>query len=255
MKFYVLTFCFLFLSFYAFAQQRRSSKKNIWIFLDLGNTLIDTKTNNYNPMFYMRDVHSKDMYGKFKWFDGRRYKSARDYINDLQKKNLKLGILTDVPEEWGANYPPEKPLKDLASAKILRLIDFLSGKVPADKTSWKEDEASWDFSPFGKFSGNDEDRVFKGSLFLPQRNTERKNKGSKVLFERGLVLAHKSKTSAIYIGEDLEEMQLAEDTGMIPFQIGVTSKKYFYLPPEKALWYAQNYQKGLWKNLGTQDFP
>ena len=146
-------------------------------------------------------------------------------------------------------------VKNLATAKILRLIDFLSGKVSTDKTSWKEDEEPWDFSPFGKLKGKDDNRIFEGSLFLPQKNTERKNKGSKILFERGLALANQSKTLAVYIGEDLEEMQLAEDSGMIPFQIGVTSKKYFYLPPEKALWYAQNYQKGLWRGLGKLDFP
>jgi hypothetical protein len=249
---------FVFLGLFAHAHMRRTSKKNIWVFFDLGNTIIDTKTHNYNPMFYMQELQAKDMYGNFKWKDGKEYQSAREYIQALQKKSFQLGLLTDVPEEWGLNYPPENPIKDLPSAKILRLIDFLGGKVLADKTSWKKGEAAWDFSPFGKFIGKDENRVFKGALFLPQKNIERKNKASKVLFERGLAWAaqssQKDKIIALYIGEDLEEMQLAEEAGMIPFQVGVSSTKYFYPPPEKIAWYAENYEKGRWRGLGENDF-
>jgi hypothetical protein len=32
-------------------------------------------------------------------------------------KEVKLGMLTDVPEEWGVNYPPENPIKDLMTQK------------------------------------------------------------------------------------------------------------------------------------------
>lgn len=249
---------FIFISFFAHAKLRRSSRKKIWVFFDLGNTIIDTKTHNYNPMFYMQEFKAKDMYGNLKWKDGKKYQSAREYIEALKKNSFKLGLLTDVPEEWGLNYPSENPVQDLASAKIIRLIDFLSGKVPADKTSWKEGESTWDYSPFGHFVGKNERRVFKGALFLPQNNTERKNKASKVLFERGLAWASQhskqKKFLALYIGEDLEEMQLAEEAGMIPFQVGVSSQNYFYPPPEKIRWYAETYQKGLWRGLGEKDF-
>lgn len=259
MKSFLIIFCSLFLCFLAHAYTRLSMRKNTWVFFDLGNTLIDTKTNNYNPMFWMRDHQAKDMYGKFRWQDAESYNSAREYIIDLQKKFYKLGMLTDIPEEWGINYPPENPVKDLATAKIIRLTDFLSGKVPSDKTQWKEGEEPWDYSPFGKFVGKKENRIFQGSLFLPQKNTERKNKASKVLFQRGLAYAQQSnkfgKIIALYVGEDMEELQLAEDSGMIPFQVGVTSKKYFYPPPDKIDWYTKNYQKGLWKGLGQNDFP
>jgi hypothetical protein len=259
MKSFLIISCSFFICLLAHAYNRRSLRKNTWIFFDLGNTLIDTKTHNYKPMFWMREHHAKDMYGKYKWHDDKKYTSARDYILDLKRKSFQLGMLTDIPEEWGINYPPENPVKDLATAKIVRLIDFLAGKVPSDKSSWKDGEEPWDYSPFGKFLGKNEDRIFRGSLFLPQKNTERKNKSSKVLFERGLAHARQNnkaqKIKALYIGEDMEELQLAEDSGMIPFQVGVTSKKYFYPPAEKIDWYVKNYQKGLWRGLGNQDFP
>ncbi len=86
--------------------------------------------------------------------------------------------------ENSSKYPSENPVKDLLSAKIIRLIYFLSGKVSSDKTSWK----------------------------------------------------------------------VGEEAGIIPFQIGVSSQNYVYPLPEKFRWYAETYQKGLWRGLGKKDF-
>ena len=85
-----------------------------------------------------------------------------------------------------------------------------------------------------------------------------KGEFSKEFFERGLAWASQNskqnKFIALYIVEDLEEMQLAEEAGIILFQIGVSSQNYVYPLPEKFRWYAETYQKGLWRGLGKKDF-
>ncbi len=231
-----------------------------WIYFDLGNTLVDTKTHSYNPIFYMRDVSSRNEAGELLWKDGRKYLNAKNYIDRLKRENFVLGMITDVPERWGVNYPEAGPILDYPSAKIRRLFDFLAGKVPEDNTSWKDEVAEFDFKPFGDFEGEGSETLFKGELILPQKDTERKSPnaqgigGSSILFERAVARAQEKGCKVIYQGEDVEEMKLAEGAGMIPFLVGKTSKKYFYLPPEKIEDYLESYIPGQWQGLGDNDF-
>lgn len=226
----------------------------VWVFFDLGNTIVDTQTHNYKPMFHLREVSAKNEEGLNKWIDGALYESSSDYISALRNSDYTLGLITDVPEEWGVNYPAEAPIVNYSTAKIFRLLDFLSGKVPTDNTSWMEGEPSFDYSPYGKFEGEGVDQIFVGRMILPQNNTERKNKGSTVTFERAVAAAASQGCKAIYQGEDEAEMKLAESVGMYPYLVGKTSKTHFFIPHEKLNSYVENYTEGSWQGLGENDF-
>jgi hypothetical protein len=249
-------FCFLFIYFGIQSLHADEEKKCMkpWVFFDLGNTIVDTVTNNYNPIFHMQAVSQKNEDGSYKWKDGELYPSAREYINKLQEEKTILGLLPDVPEEWGVNYPAAEPVLHYPTAKIIRLLDFLAGKVPSDNTSWKEGEPEFDYSPYGYFEGEGAEIKFYGRMFLPQNNTERKNKGSMVIFERAIAAAKEHNCKTIYLGEDTEEMKLAEKAGMYPYLVGVTSKTHFYIPKDKLDWYVENYTEGAWQGLGNNDF-
>ncbi len=238
----------------SFTSLEKEECMNVWVFFDLGNTIVDTETHNYNPIFHLQKVSAKKDDGTFLWSDGSLYKSSREYIQALQNDKIVMGILPDVPEEWGVNYPETNPIKDYPSAKIYRLLDFLAGKVPSDNTSWLETEAHFDYTPFGSFSGEGSELIFTGRMFLPQNNTERKNKGSAVIFERAVAAAAKEGCKAIYQGEDPEEMKLAEKAGMYPFLVGKSSKSHFFIPKDKLNSYVENYTEGSWENLGNNDF-
>lgn len=90
------------------------------IFFDLGETLVDTKTNE--------DPVTHD-YKKIYYF-----KKTTEYLKSLQKKGHKLGMIINVPETWGVDN----------AAKFAKLKDFV-------KASWndpKNPEFRWnDFEP------------------------------------------------------------------------------------------------------------
>ena len=50
-----------------------------WVFFDLGNTLVDTKTYDYNKIFYMP--------------------GALKYVKDLRAKGYHLGLIVNYPDE------------------------------------------------------------------------------------------------------------------------------------------------------------
>jgi hypothetical protein len=255
----LLFFAFSMCPHISWAQVHEEECVKPWVFFDLGNTIVDTKTNDYNPMFYMEDV-SKKLNNHFIWKDGALYINAKAYVDKLNADKTTLGMLIDIPEEWGTTDPPNNPILDIPTAKIVRTLDFLAGKYLGDHASWRKDEGDVEFDskPFGTFQGSGADLKFAGQLILPQKNSERKkvsgHSNSTILFERAVAMAAEKGCKAIYQGEDTDEMKLADDAGMVVFQVGVTSKKYFYIPPNKLSWYAENYKEGLWTGLGQADF-
>ena len=208
-----------------------------WMFFDLGNTIVDTKTNNYNPMFYLADVQ--------RFADGHDYKSSRDYLAALKNEGYLLGLVMDVPEAWGKDYPSTEPLKDYVSAKILRTMDFLEGKISDDKSSWLGDVMDW--SPFGTFAGTGIDRVFVGRVFVPRTTAERKRSNSTVIFAQAFAQAQKAGCKALYQGESEAEMTLAEQAGLATFRVGSTNSSNFYLPISQIDSYVDSYVPGNWR--------
>jgi len=64
-------------SFKSFAQDKKP-----WIYFDLGNTVVNT--NDMKHLKYM--------------------KGAREYIEELKREGFKVGIISNIPEDWGMDY-------------------------------------------------------------------------------------------------------------------------------------------------------
>src|SRR4051812_9842923 len=120
MKYSLLILFSLFLVAFVYSQERRRRCPKAWVFFDLGNTIVDTKTYKYKPMFYMRDISAQASDGSYLWKDGNNYKSAREYLNKLKEDSFILGMLIDIPERWGTQWPLNNPVKDVPTARILR---------------------------------------------------------------------------------------------------------------------------------------
>ena len=198
------------------------------MFFDLGQALIDTATNNYNPMFYLKPGPG--------FADNSRFPSGKEYIDLLtQRYGLSLGLLIDVPVDWGTPQdPPFEPINDPLTSKFLRTQEFLLGLHPADESSFTG--IPFDWSPFGDLSGKGADRVLTGRIFLPSTEAERKLSKSLFLFQRGMEVS--TGCPVIYQSSIEDEMRLAQKAGMIPFWVGHTSRT-FYLPPERIDAYIQ----------------
>jgi|GEM_PF-5456791 len=208
-----------------------------FVFFDLGETLVDTDTNKYKPMFYYKlDAN--------KYRDAGEYPTAKNYVDRLVSLGHELGIIADIPGAWGVNYPANNPVRDLPTAKILRTMDFLAGLIPEDEASWTGEAFDW--SPFVKITGEGPNRLAQGLVILPQTNEERKKNGSLVVFQRALEIAKHAGCAALFQGESEKEMILAEKAGMIPYWVGHTISGQFFLPAEQTKNYVDSYRTGDW---------
>lgn len=212
--------------------------RRAFLYFDLGQTLVDTDTNQYNPMYYFR-LNERDH------SDARAFPTAKEYLDELAARGHQLGLLADIPGDWGVNYPENAPVRDLPTAKILRTMDFLAGLVPADEASWTGEAFDW--SPFVEITGEGSERLALGRLFLPQSNAERKKVGSLAVFHRGVEAAKAQGCPAVFQGEQEKEMELAEKAGMIPYWVGHTVKGRFFLAPEEIGAYVRSYKPGAWR--------
>lgn len=147
----VLFFVSLF-SFNAKAQDKRP-----WVYFDLGDTVVNTKDMK----------HLKYM------------KGAREYIDDLKREGFKIGIISNIPENWGMDY----------DEKLLTLKKVIQ-------------------------EGWDEDRPFDWSVYdeviLPLKNTEMKP--APTLFLKAIAKAESC--PSVYVGESPKEITAARDVGM-----------------------------------------
>ncbi|MBX9766805.1 MAG: hypothetical protein K2X47_06000, partial [Bdellovibrionales bacterium] len=156
-----------------------------WVFFDLGQTIVDTDTNKYNPMFYMPNAY--------------------EYVQSLNKLGHKTGMIIDIPEQWGRDTAELKAIKDLATAKWIRILKFLAGEIPADETSWKG--RAFELRHFGAFTGLgpkgqlQPSTKFEGQVVVPMKDSERKDTGNPIVFVRALALADKASCEAVYMSE------------------------------------------------------
>lgn len=188
------------------AAHARADEKKAWIFFDLGQTLVDTDSFSYNPMFYLP--------------------GAKEYLDQVVAAGHPVGLIIDIPEDWGKGYPA----KDELTSKWLRTIDFIAGKVPDDGASWRGDP--FDITPFGSFQGQGKDRVFKGRVLLPFTNAQRKDEGSTYLFEEARRMAEAEGAKVLYVSEAADHVQAARGVGLAGHTIlpGVTGPMYVPLP-------------------------
>lgn len=194
-------------------QEPRSSCRAAWVYFDLGQTLIDTDTYKYDPMFYLPE--------------------AREYVEAVIKAGHPVGLIIDIPEKWGRDYPPNAEIKDLATVKVLRTMQFVQGIVPSDHSSWRKGDQPFEWQYYGAFRGEGPDLLFNGRILVPLNNRERKDTGNPVLFERAKAQAAKEGCPILYLSEEPKQLEVARKTGLAVFQVGVTLPGHFFLPVEQ----------------------
>lgn len=121
---------------------------------------------------------------------------AADYLQALRAKHVRVGLITNVPPEWGST--------DAERAEHLRKVvdaDW-AGRTPF----------AWD--------------DFAGRILTPRTAEERKP--APTLFERAK--ADAGGCHVVYQAETREELQVAADTGFLPYQVQRPAPWPPYLP-------------------------
>ncbi len=172
---YFLLFLLLFSTASNGSQSARPCTK-AWVFFDLGNTIVDTRTYNYEKIFYIP--------------------GALEYLNELKHKGYKLGLIINIPEEWGQTY----------SKKIKALKDFI-------QASWTDPQPmTWE--------------LFNAGIFVPSKDIYRKP--HPYLFKKVVRRAARRGCKVIYQGEIKEELEIAKQAGMVTHQVG--TRPHFFMP-------------------------
>lgn len=83
-----------------------------WVFFDLGETLVDTKTSDFKALTFMP--------------------GAREYVRHLARKGYPMGLIVNIPANWG---------RDRAE-RVATLVKFIDEK-------WA-DPAAFDWKIFGE---------------------------------------------------------------------------------------------------------
>ncbi len=152
--------------------QMSAKAKEMWVYFDLGNTVINVKDKT-----------------NFHYFEG-----GREYISKLKQMGFKLGVISNIPESFGASY--EEKLKTLKS--------YIKDK-------WGEDE-SFEWNIFDK-------------IYLPLNNSELKP--APILYQRALDDNGNSK--GLFISETKKEVDQAVLMGFAGHHYDDTSE-VLYIP-------------------------
>jgi phosphoglycolate phosphatase-like HAD superfamily hydrolase len=134
-----------------------ASNKKPWVYFDLGETVIN----------------SKDM-KKLSYIDG-----AKEYLEELKRDGYNVGLITNIPETWGADY----------QSKLAELKKVIA-------SGWV-DNKEFDWSVFDE-------------VILPLNNTELKP--APTLFMKAIVKAESC--PSVYIGDSDKEVAAASSVGM-----------------------------------------
>lgn len=147
-----------------------------WVFFDLGNTLLE-----------LRDKGEKIRY----------MPGAQDYLKALHKKGYRLGLIVNIPENWGQDREAK------ISALKKHVTEHWTGPKPMD---WA---------------------VFS-RILVPSSDADRKP--SPALFEEAARLAKDSGCKAIFQGETPREVAIANQLGLTGFEVGRPSRFFLPLP-------------------------
>ena len=161
-----------FLFFLFFALSANAAPK--WFFFDLGDTIVDTR-NGYDKMEYME--------------------GAYEYLQNLKANGYKIGLIVNIPVEWGTTYPEKM-------AKLQSFVD--SGWI--------------DPLPFNLKSFD--------AIYVPRFQVERKP--SIVLFLTVSYNLWLEGETAVFQGEDPKEIENASLAGFTAYLVG--SGPTFYWP-------------------------
>jgi len=159
-----------------------------WVFFDLGaNTLIDTQTFDFNKIFYMP--------------------GALEYLRGLRKKGYHLGLIINVPEDWG------KEEGGTQMAKLKATQEFIA-------KTWTEPKPfAWELFDLGP-------------AFPP---TDAQRKPAPFLFEQAVSRARGAGCDAVYQGTLADEIPAARAAGMVGIRLGQEKYDGQYYYPEARL--------------------
>lgn len=178
-----------FLSVFSFSAMAKDKKP--WVYFDLGDTVVRTKDMKH--IKYMR--------------------GAREYMEELKREGINIGIISNIPEDWGLDYDGK-----LQSLK----------KVILD--GWDE-ERPFDWSVFDE-------------VILPLKNTEMKP--SPTLFLKAISKAESC--PSVYIGESPKEIAAAKEVGMAA-KLYDESEESIYIPISTInTFIVENYHRDYDKN-------
>jgi hypothetical protein len=208
---------FLLFTWLLLATAQAAGCERPWIFFDTGETLIAV------PKDY------KNMQNE---------PGVEQYLQDLKAGGYPLGLIVNIPEEWGEGIPG----KDLVTRRVIYFRQFLA-------EGWKEGAAPFPMELFGKMKGQGANRKFQGRVFFPVHNSDRKPAICPTCaLSVAFAAARRAGCPALYVGEDAAEMAAAESIGFIPFQVGHSDGENFYLGAEKIPEYMKSYTPGRWKS-------
>jgi FMN phosphatase YigB (HAD superfamily) len=135
-------------------------------------------------------------------------KEAREYIEELKHEGFKIGIISNIPENWGMDY----------DEKLLSLKKFIND-------GWSE-ERPFDWSVFDE-------------IILPLKNSEMKP--ASTLFLKAISKAESCPSA--YIGETPKEIAAAQELGMAA-KLFVDTDKEKYIPVTQVKSFIiDNYQR------------
>ncbi len=153
-----------------------------WIYFDLGDTVVNTKDMKH-----------------LKYFSG-----AKEYIAELKNRGFQVGLITNIPETFGADY--EEKLETLK-----KLIH----------DGW-DDQIEFDWGVFDH-------------IILPLKNSELKP--GPVLFQRALSKA--GSCPSAYISENEKEIVAAKGHGFAT-KLFQESEREMYVPHDKLKNFLEN---------------
>jgi beta-phosphoglucomutase-like phosphatase (HAD superfamily) len=164
----------------------RPSEKKMWFYFDLGDTLINAKDMNH-----------------LRYFPG-----VRVYLRQLKSHGLRIGMITNIPESWGTDYPQKlRALKKVISQ------------------GWDEREAfEWELFD---------------EIILPLRDTERKP--SPVLFLQAIDRAWLCPSA--FISESNAEIDAARKEGMAAKLFEPKDRELFVRPERAREFLLRNYKR------------
>lgn len=161
--------------------------KKPWVFFDLGNTLV--AANPGEAMSYIPGAHQ--------------------YLKDLKKHGFRVGLVTNVPADWG-NSSKEK-LNRLKKT----VMEEWSHDPAADPMDWSDFSDALILLPPGQEYRKPAPYLFKAAL-------------SQVILEEG-----ETKCRVVFQGDDPREVEVAKKEGMLGYVVSRESATPF--PPIEEL--------------------
>lgn len=155
-----------------------------WIFFDLGNTLVDSKSG-------------KDM----KYLSG-----AREYLKELKHRGFRIGIITNVPEQWG-------PSSKQKIQVLKKTVQEAWSRDPSDGTmDWNDFADTLILTPPQDLCRKPAPYLFKSAI-------------SKMVLEEG-----ETHCRVVFQGEDPIEIAAANREGMVGHLIQQDDLSHSFIP-------------------------